>query len=58
VFALCYTQHGGSGLGFRRDEVVDLEWDEMIWYAERLERQREREAQAIRDAAHRARARR
>ncbi len=48
VDALCYSQHGGSGYGFTRTEVLDMETDEAQWFLERLGSNRQREAQAMR----------
>ena len=50
VFELTYKQHGGSGMNFTLDEVLDLEVEEIEWYRERLEDQRTREAKAIKNA--------
>lgn len=49
MFALLYVQHGGSGMpGLHYDHVLELSLDEVEWYADRLDAQRSREAQAIR----------
>lgn len=50
VFALCYAQHGGSGLSFTYDNVMDLSLSDMRWYAERLSDARRTEASRIRAA--------
>ncbi len=52
VFGMLYSQHGGSGLtGLHYDHLLELSLDEVQWYAERLDAQRTREAQAIRSAS-------
>lgn len=50
VFALCYTQHGGSGLNFSRADVLDMFWDEALWYFEKLNEVREAEAKQIQES--------
>lgn len=50
VFRLCYHQHGGSGLTFTPEYVDNLPVADAIWYAERLAREREHEADEIRKA--------
>jgi hypothetical protein len=51
IFALSYTQHGGSGLGWTRTEVLSLPVSEAIWYVERLLKERKAESKAIRAAS-------
>ena len=50
IFALTYTPHGGSGLTWGWSDVQSLSWEEGIWYAERLNEQREAEAEAMQAA--------
>jgi hypothetical protein len=52
IFDLGYTQHGGSGLGWSRIDVLEMEWELALKALERLRAAREREAEALR-AAHR-----
>jgi len=42
--------HGGSGLEWTREEVMDLPVDEALWYLRRVKQQRTAEAKAIKDA--------
>ena len=53
IFQMCWRQHGGSGLGFNLQEVLDLPLDEFEWFLERIGEQREREAREIEKAARR-----
>ncbi len=53
IFQLCWTQHGGSGLGFTRSEVLELDLRELSWWLERVQDQRGREARAIERAVKR-----
>jgi len=53
IFQLCWVQHGGSGLGWSRAEVLDLEVAELDWWLERVADQRGREARAIERASKR-----
>ena len=53
IFQLCWTQHGGSGLGWTRSEVLELDVRELSWWLERVQEQREREARAIERAVKR-----
>lgn len=53
IFQLCWVQHGGSGLGWSRREVLDLEVAELDWWLERVADQRGREARAIERASKR-----
>lgn len=53
IFQLCWVQHGGSGLGWSRGEVLDLEVAELDWWLERVADQRGREARAIERASKR-----
>ncbi len=41
-----YRQNGGSGFNITYNEVMDLPWDEVVWFAERLNENREAEAKA------------
>jgi len=47
LFHLCWHQHGGSGLGLSPKEALDLDFDEFIWFVERVESQRELESREI-----------
>ncbi|MCP4676580.1 MAG: hypothetical protein GY854_13910 [Deltaproteobacteria bacterium] len=51
LFHLCWKQHGGSGLGFSPKEALDLDFDEFIWFVERIEEQRELEARELEKAS-------
>ncbi|WP_428262163.1 hypothetical protein [Haliangium sp.] len=51
VFSLCWTQHGGSGLGWSRAEALELDVAELGWWLERVAEQREAEARAIEKAS-------
>jgi hypothetical protein len=55
VFHLTYVQHGGSGLGWTREDVMQCGYREAIKMAERLQEERRAEAQAIRAAHAKAR---
>lgn len=50
-FLLMWRTHGGSGLGLTREEYLNLDVDRRNWYLERVEKQREDEAKAIKQAA-------
>lgn len=50
IFQMCWHQHGGSGLGFTMNEVLNLPVDECWWYIERIWSQRNAEAEEIRKA--------
>lgn len=50
MFALCWTQHGGSGLGWSRTEARELDLAELDWWLERVADQRAAEARAIEQA--------
>lgn len=47
IFQLSWIQHGGSGLGWSRSDVLDLNLTELDWWLERISDQRGREARAI-----------
>lgn len=49
--ALCYAQHGGSGYGFTRADVLDMDVAEAFWFAERLGEHRKDEERAIKSAS-------
>ncbi len=51
MFSLCWTQHGGSGLGWSRAEALELDVAELGWWLERVAEQREAEARAIEKAS-------
>jgi hypothetical protein len=50
MFRLCYTQHGGSGLGLTFSDVQEMPLADVQWYIERLEEARRDESSAIRNA--------
>lgn len=41
-----YRLNGGSGFNINYTEVMELPWDEIMWFAERLNELREAEAKA------------
>ncbi len=49
-FVLLYHQHGGSGLALSIRDIEDMEINRIRWWVDRLEVQREAEAEAIRNA--------
>lgn len=51
IFQLCWTQHGGSGLGWTRTEARELDAAELSWWLERIGAEREAEARAIEKAS-------
>lgn len=51
MFNLCWTQHGGSGLGFTYQDVLGLTLDERDWYLEQVSKERKHEQSALRRAA-------
>jgi hypothetical protein len=51
IFQLCWTQHGGSGLGWTRSEALELDLGELSWWLERISDQRAQEARAIEKAS-------
>jgi hypothetical protein len=51
IFQLCWTQHGGSGLGWTRTEALELDLGELAWWLERIADQRAQEARAIEKAS-------
>lgn len=51
IFDLLYKQHGGSGLSLTLAEILDLEYDRMMWFHDRLADAREEDAKAIKNAA-------
>jgi len=51
IFQMCWRQHGGSGLGFTMNEVLDLPLDDFEWFLERIGEQRQREARELEKAA-------
>lgn len=50
IDALCYQAHGGSGYGFTRADVLDMDVPEAQWLIERLSENRDTEAAAIKRA--------
>jgi hypothetical protein len=53
VTALCYTPHGGSGFSFTRADVLEMSLQEIGFYLEWVEEQRDSEARAIKRASKR-----
>jgi hypothetical protein len=49
--ALCYSEHGGSGYGFTRADVLAMDLDDVEFFLEWLEDRRRAEATAIRKAS-------
>jgi len=49
-FALGYVQHGGSGLGWSRRDVLEADFDEALKMVETLHETRQKEAAALRSA--------
>lgn len=47
LFALCWRQHGGSGLGVTLAEGLDLPVGDRDWLVERVGEQRSREAREL-----------
>lgn len=47
AFHLLYKQHGGSGLDLDYDAVMDMEFNEIEWWVEKLNNKREQEADAL-----------
>lgn len=45
-----YRQNGGSGLGLLYNDVMDMEWNEVLWWYQSLQELREAEAAAIKKA--------
>lgn len=50
MFTLNYHQHEGSGLTWTREDFLNADIGEIIWFVERLQDQREAEVKAIRKA--------
>lgn len=50
VFKLGYRQHGGSGLGYQRSEVLAMPITEAVHFGELLDEAREADARAVRKA--------
>lgn len=50
AFLLMYRQHGGSGLGMSYSDVLNLGYTDAVWFGEKLNDTREREARALREA--------
>ena len=50
IFALSWCQHGGSGLGWTRTEIMNLDIHEFRWLLDRVASQRAREARELRRA--------
>ncbi len=48
VFALGYTQHGGSGLGLSAEYVEGLDVSRVLWFYEKLDEVRTREGEILR----------
>ena len=49
-FDLGYGAHGGSGLRYPLDMVLEMPMPEILWYTQRLEDVRAEEAKAIKRA--------
>lgn len=47
VFKLCYSQHGGSGLHFSYDGVMEMPLEDFEFYLNRLDTERRREHDAM-----------
>ena len=47
VFKLCYTQHGGSGLSFSYEGLMDMPLDDFLFYLDRLDTERQHEHAAL-----------
>jgi hypothetical protein len=45
-----YVQHGGSGLGMSHGDILELSYNDAVWFAEKVNETREREARALREA--------
>jgi hypothetical protein len=50
VFKLGYHQHGGSGLGYQRSEVLAMPIAEAVKFGELLDEARSADARAVRKA--------
>jgi len=51
MFFILYHQHGGSGLsGISYDNVMKMDINEIQWWGKRLNREREKEAKALKKA--------
>lgn len=57
MFALCWNQHGGSGLSITWHEAGELEFQEAMILARKIRKQRKAEQAALNKAAKSARAR-
>ncbi len=44
---LCYSQHGGSGYSFTREDVLRMDWDEAQFHQEKLAERRKEEAKVL-----------
>jgi hypothetical protein len=55
-FELAWQQHGGSGLNVTLGELDDMRAEELLWYLERVRKQRQKEADAMKKGAPRAHA--
>jgi len=53
IFQLSWVQHGGSGLGWSRTEILELDMADLNWWLERVGDQRGKEARAIERAVKR-----
>ncbi|MCC6642359.1 MAG: hypothetical protein IT386_14460 [Deltaproteobacteria bacterium] len=47
LFALCWRQHGGSGLGVTLGDALELPVGDRDWLVERIGGQRSREAREL-----------
>lgn len=50
-FSACWLQYGGSGYQIDRRSYLELDIDQRDWILERIEEQREKEANAIKSAS-------
>ena len=46
-FSIAYVQHGGSGLGVTLGELEEMRAADLFWYRDRVMRERQREATAL-----------
>jgi len=51
AFELCWSSHGGSGLGMPWSDMLDLDVDEANWLLDAIRKRRTDESNAIRQAA-------
>lgn len=51
AFELCWTAHGGSGLGLSWQDVLEMDAGDANWLYKAVDRRRGEEAKAIKAAA-------